>query len=214
MLEKVIDIMRNGNLIVPKLLLTKYKELNINEKELIVLIYLLNDTPIFNPKKISTELDIELMNILEIISNLTNKDLLKIEVVKVGNIREEHVNLELLYNKLAFFVVNEEVKVSEKTNLFDLFEKEFGRTLSPIEYEIIKGWSESDFSDEIIICALKEAVYNGVFRLNYIDKILFEWKKKGIKTKEDVEKNNKEFKTSKKEVKEEVFEYDWLNESE
>ncbi len=214
MVEKVIDIIKNGNISIPRLLITKYKKLNITEKELVILIYLLNETNVFNPKKISSELELEIMEVLEIISNLTNKDILKIEVVKVGGIREEHINFESLYNKLAFFIVNEEVKVSEKTNLFDLFEKEFGRTLSPIEYEIIKGWSESDFSDEIIICALKEAVYNGVFRLNYIDKILFEWKKKGIKTKEDVEKNNKNFHKNKKELKEEVFEYDWLNESE
>ena len=58
------------------------------------------------------------------------------------------------------------------------------------------------------------SVSEGVFRLNYIDKILFEWRKKGIKNKEDVEKNNRAFNVRKKETKEEVFEYDWLSESE
>ena len=46
---------------------------------------------------------------------------------------------------------------------------------------------------------------------NYIDKILFEWRKKGIKTRQDVNKNNKEF-SERKKSSEEVFDYDWLNE--
>ena len=58
--------------------------------------------------------------------------------------------------------------------------------------------------------ALKEAVYNGVTNLRYIDKILYEWKKKGIKSKEDIEKERANFK--KKSSKGEVFDYDWLNE--
>ena len=49
--------------------------------------------------------------------------------------------------------------------------------------------------------------------LRYIDKILFEWNKKGIKTKEDVENDRKKF-NRKKSEKVEVFEYDWLNDNE
>ena len=152
--------------------------------------------------------------VLEMIEKLTSKGFLKLEVIKVKNIREEHLNLDGLYDKLSFLIVNEKIDSDEKSNLFDIFEQEFGRTLSPIEYEIIKGWEESNFSEELIICALKEAVYNGVFRMNYIDKILFEWNKKGIRTKRDVEKNNIQFNNRKKEKTEEVFAYDWLNENE
>ena len=43
----------------------------------------------------------------------------------------------------------------------------------------------------------------------YIDKILYEWQKKGIKTEEDIINNKKNF-VSKKENKE-TFDYDWLN---
>ena len=99
---------------------------------------------------------------------------------------------------------------SKDTTLFDKFEKEFGRTLSPIEYEIIGAWIEGDFSEELILLALKEAIYNGVSNLRYIDKILYEWNKKGIKSKEDIEKEREKF--SKKDSKKEVFDYDWLNE--
>lgn len=214
MVEKVIKLLQNSIIYIPKILLFHYKKLKIDEKELIFLMYVINEDSLFDPKKISGDLQMNLEEVLEIASSLSSKDIIKIDVIKVGNVREERIVLEGLYNKLAFLVVNDEIKETEKTNLFDLFEKEFGRTLSPIEYEIIKGWNESDFTEELIVSALKEAVYNGVFRLNYIDKILFEWRKKGIKNKEDVDKNNKAFNERKKEAKEEVFEYDWLSENE
>ena len=57
--------------------------------------------------------------------------------------------------------------------------------------------------------ALDEAVYNGVYKLNYIDKILFEWNKKGIKSREDKIKNDTEFKNRKSEKKE-LLDYNWL----
>lgn len=213
MMEKVVDLLKNDKMVIPRTLLFHYKDLKITEEECIVLCYLLNENSILNLKKIEQDLKINKMHVLEVIDSLVSKDILKIEVMKTGNIREDRINIDALYHKLAFFIVSEPEK-KEENNLFDCFEKEFGRTLSPIEFEIIKGWGENHFSEELILCALKEAVYNGVFRLNYIDKILFEWKKKGIQTKEDVEKNSKEFVSKKKAIKEEVFDYDWLNENE
>ena len=35
---------------------------------------------------------------------------------------------------------------------------------------------------------LKEAIYNGISNFRYIDRILYEWNKKGLKNKEDVGK--------------------------
>jgi len=43
MTEKIIKILKSGTLTVPKLLITHYKELNITDKELIILIYLINN---------------------------------------------------------------------------------------------------------------------------------------------------------------------------
>ena len=58
MMEKVINLLKN-NISIPKILLTHYKELKIDEKELIVLIYIMNqDDNLFNPGQISEELNI------------------------------------------------------------------------------------------------------------------------------------------------------------
>ena len=91
--------------------------------------------------------------------------------------------------------------------IYSVFEKEFGRVLSPTEVEIVNKWTESNISEEIIKEALKEAVLNGVHNMRYIDSILLSWTKKGYKKVEDIKRK----KPTKEEV-EEVYDYDWLNE--
>lgn len=43
------------------------------------------------------------------------------------------------------------------TNVYDTFQQEFGRLLTPIEKNIILEW-QSSFKDDTILSALKEAV--------------------------------------------------------
>ena len=206
MTGKIIDILKDGNYIIPKLLIQNYKQLKITEKELVILIYLINNNE-FDPEKISENLNIKTIDILNIVNSLNKKDILTINTITNNNIKEEYVCLDELYNKLVLLFME---KKEEKTiTIYDVFEKEFGRTLSPMEYEIIGAWIDGDYSEELITYALKEAIYNGVNNLRYIDKILFEWNKKGIKTKEDIEKDRK---NHSKKTKKEVFDYDWLNE--
>ena len=213
MTEKLIKLLKEKNFVLPQVLFYKYKDLNLNLEELYFIIYLLNiNSLVFNPKQFSNDLNMDMASVLEMVTTLTSKDILSLEMIKEGNIRNEYLKLDKLYNKLAFILINEEDK-EKITSLFDVFEKEFGRTLSPIEYELINGWLDNEFSEELVLKALKEAVYNGVSNLRYIDKILYEWKKKGIKTAKEVEMNRTKFQ-NKKEERPEVFSYDWLNDNE
>lgn len=61
----------------------------------------------------------------------------------------------------------------------EILEKEFGRTITPLELEKIKTW---DYPLEIIKLAIAESVTNGVFYIKYIDKIIFNWKKANVRT--------------------------------
>ena len=207
MLGKVIDLIKNEPFYVPNILLKNYRKLNITDSELIVLIYLINTDISFNPKQIAKDLNFDLNEVMNIITSLTEKNILKIDIIN-KKVREEIINLEELYKKLGFIVVNDEIK--EKTNnIFDVFEKEFGRTLSPMDYEIISEW-QKNYHDELILLALKEAVFNGVNNLRYIDKILIDWNKKGIKNEQDIINDRKKYQNKKQNKK--LYEYDWLNE--
>lgn len=209
MKEKVINLIKDNNLVVPKLLLYNYKKLNINETELVILIYLINEKDLtFNPKKISSDLGIELEDVMNNFESLISKNLIKIDNKKINGVRTELVNLDELYLKMSYLIMDEEEK--KESTIYDLFEEKFGRTLSPMEYTIIGGWLELGYSEEIIKLALDEAVYNGVYKLNYIDKILYEWDRKGIKNKEDKLKNDTNYKKNHNEKKE-VVDYDWLD---
>lgn len=208
MTSKIVECLKDIYTI-PSILLKQYKNLKIDEKELIILIYLLNQKDIeFNPAKLSKELNFEISELLNIINELTKKDLLKIDHIVDRNMHKETVNLDSLYNKLAFSMM--EQKQEKNEGIYNKFENEFGRQLSPMEYQIIGAWLNS-YSEELIIEALKEAVYNNVNNLRYIDKILCEWNKKGIKNINDIEEDRKNFK---KRNKKDYIEYDWLNENE
>ena len=206
MTEKLISILKNGNIIVPKILITNYQKLNITEKELILLIYLINNNN-FNPEEITNTLNIKPKDLLELINSLSKNDIIKIKTKINNNKREEYIELDELYKKLVLIIMEEDNKCH--TNIYDIFEREFARPITSMEYEIIGAWLDQNFTEEIILLALKEAVYNGVYKLNYIDKILYNWKKEGVHTKEDFEKRKKI--KSKKEVVKEIEDIDWLN---
>lgn len=206
MMDKTISLISSRDYVVPNQLILNFKKIGLNSDELIILIYLINNFG-FNPKKIGEDLELELNDVMEIINNLVSKNIISLEMKKINNIRDEYINLDPLYKKLAFQLIDD--KKQDNSNIFDIFEREFGRTLSPMEYEIINTWIDNEFKEDVILMALKEATYNGVSNLRYIDKILYEWQKKGIKTQDDVLKNKKIY--TQKKVKTESFDYDWLN---
>ena len=211
MTEKLKELIKNKDVVIPKLLFTNYKKIGLTDQELIFITYIINTNTIFNPKQISEELSIDLGTIMNLIETLGGKGIIKLETKKIGNMRNEVINLDGLYDKLTFSMLGEEKK-EEQPNIYSLFEKEFGRTLSPMEYEIIGAWIENGTTEEIIKLALKEAVYNQANSLRYIDKIISEWNKKGIKTEADVEKQKIEFKQKKEpKQKNDILNYDWLN---
>lgn len=212
--EKIKSVIQERPIIIPRILFKDYKKLNILEEELILLIYLIDmgDKIIYNPDIFVKELGFDKFKAMEIISNLVEKNIISLVVEKNRSGKtEEYIDVSLLYNKLYNDIFDVEDDDEEDiTNIFSRFENEFGRPISPMEYEIIKGWINDRFSEELITEALKEAVYNNVNNLRYIDKILYNWKKKGYKNREDIVKDKARV-NKKKEVTVGVFDYNWLD---
>lgn len=207
--SKVIDLLKSKNYVVSDFLIKNYKVWNLDVDEFIILIYLMNSSNLVcDYKLISSELGMDLELVMNKINELSIKKLLEIKLIKnSSNKLEEQISLDLLYNKVFMQIID--VKEEEdKSNIYSVFESELGRTLSPIEYELINGWLECNYKEEIILAALKEAVFNGVNNFRYIDRILFEWNKKGIDTVDKISKYKKEFR---KDTNVEVPDYDWLN---
>ena len=210
--EVIYDIIKNKDYIIRPFLFKIIKENNLDINETLLLIYLSNQehpelelTLIRNITSLSNE------EILSAFTSLSSKGLISTEIKKDGDKVVEEISLDGIY-KLAAVNINKKVNKKQEKNIFELFESEFGRTLSPMEYEFINAWINSGMKEDIIKEALKEATYNGVSNLRYIDKIIYEWNKKGYKTVEQI-KNNK-YKRNEEEKKEiDFFEYNWLDEN-
>ena len=219
--SKLIEIFKNGNMVIPLYLLKNYQKFNLEMKEFIFLMYLYNlgDKFIFNVNKFSEDLGITSNDALSYIGTLTEKGFIKVDVVKNDKgLMEEVILLDDFYNKLSLMTIDDVVsEPKEDSDIFDIIEKEFGRTLSPIEYEIIKAWLENNIDKTLIKEAIKEATMNGVSNLRYIDKILYEWGKLGLKSVEDVEKNRKKRLTAKEQVQDvdmDIVDWNWFDEDE
>lgn len=210
--EKILNLMMDRPVIIPRIIFNNYKRLNITEEELVILIFIidLGNKINYNPDIFVKELNMEKFKVMDILNRLSEKKIITITIEKNENNKtEEFIKLDLLYSKIINLFKETQDDNIENTDIFSIFEKEFGRTLSPMEYEIIKGWINDKFSYEIIIEALKEATYNNVNSLSYIDKILYEWNRKGLKTKEDIIKDKNNYRTNKKKNVN-IFDYNWL----
>lgn len=186
-------------------------EYKLNLEEVLLLIYFMNeDVPTFDVEQINKITMISVNKILDSFTSLTNKGLISIDVIKENSGVKEVVNLDPVYKCMIDGLMKNNKKVVNN-NIFEKFEKEFSRTLSPMEYEIINDWLDKNTSEELILGALKEATYNGVNNLRYIDKIIYEWNKKGFKNMEDVNNHLRNRNTSDKSVKE-ISDYNWLDE--
>lgn len=97
-------------------------------------------------------------------------------------------------NELREMAASLAAPVKEERNLFTIFEKEFGRPLSPMELETISGWVDEDrYPDELILLALKEAVFAGKLHFRYIDRILLEWSRNRVRTVQDAKAYTQKF---------------------
>lgn len=188
---------------------------NLNINELLLLIYFMNlDTPTLNIPEIKTETLLSEKNILESFSLLSSKGLLtiKMEKGKDGKVNEV-LDLSNLY-KAMVSEINLNIKKKTESNIFETFEKEFSRPLSPMEYEMINAWINSGMDEEMIIGALKEATFNGVSNLRYIDRIIYEWGKKGFKNMNDVKAHMENRNKKSKKDEPVLFDYNWLEDEE
>ena len=211
--DKIIDLLKLRPIVIPRILLNNYRLFNITDSEFIVFMVLLSygDKITYNPEEFAREVRMSKHEVMSIIDSLCDKNIISLVVEKVNKKTYEYLSMELLYQKLFNIVANDDKSEKEEidNSIFSVFEKELGRTLSPMEFEQIKEWITSGNSNELIVCALREAVLNGVGNLRYIDSILNDWRKKGYRKQEDVKKDREIYRSKKSKV--EVFDTDWLN---
>lgn len=163
---------------IERLLVLSAKELKIdgNECHILLLIYTLMEAGIktVTPQMIQNYSMLTSHDLNKVLQSLLNKKLI---YNRAGSISLNHLEDKLLQDHESASAKQEE----KSLNIVTIFEEQFGRPLSPIELNIIKDWKESDYSDEMIVKALKEAVKSQVLNFRYVEGILNNWAKNGIK---------------------------------
>jgi DNA replication protein len=172
------------------------------------------------PEELASRMSAAPNTVLAAIERLVRDGLLMIDDVvdPVTGVVGERYNLSALYERLAAVWAEtssdfapvpaenntpaairsvppaRETAASRRRDLFTVFESEFARPLSPIEYETIANWLDKDqYSDSLILAALKEAVFAGKVHFRYVDRILVEWQKNGITTPEQAKEYTQRF---------------------
>ena len=209
---KLNELIKSKMINIPIYVLRIFKEFNLTIDEMLLLLFLYDkDGEVFNPTLIAENLNMELLSVMKTVSILSDKGLVNVVTKKnEAKVKEEIIDLSLVYEKITMKLVNEINNQEDDTNIYEVIANEFGRKLTPMECEMIDSWKKNKYPLELIIEAVREATLNGVSSLRYIDKILYEWNKKGYKNKDDLKNNKKE---NKKE-KIEIYNCDWLDSDE
>nr|WP_227395301.1 DnaD domain-containing protein [Jeotgalibacillus aurantiacus] len=189
---------------IPVMLLEHYRKLHLSETECMLIIqihsFVERGESFPTPDQLSERMALTESECLKIIQKLIKKNHLKIEKQDIDGIQTESYSLEPLWECIMLKLAedNYRIKVAEtmenQTDLYSLFEQEFGRPLSPLECETLAMWIDQDEHSTLVIkAALREAVISNKLNFRYIDRILFEWKKKGIKSVEEIRKHSENF---------------------
>ena len=190
--------LKSGTTTISNLLLDHYHELKMTHLELVLYLKLNQHQQggdVFPDLiAISQRMGISQDEVYTALQSLLNKQLIRLVTTQTaGGKQTDAYDLTPLFVALESLLqikthqAEKQTQQASVSDLFQLFEQEFGRPLSPLELETIGQWLEEDHYDvELIRLGLKEAVLNQAYSLKYIDRILLNWERRNITSKAQV----------------------------
>ncbi len=182
-----------GQTVISNLLLKNYHRIGLQSEEFLFVLQLhmaqLEGDTFPDLQMIAMDMGIKQDQIFQILDRLVTNGFIKIETTIVNGKKADRYNLYPIYNQLGEYLKTQEKEIQ---SVYQLFEQEFGRPLSSIEFQRIGQWLEEDhYQPEILKLALREAVLNQAYSFNYVDRILLSWERKNLRTKQQVEEDQK-----------------------
>ena len=175
------------------LLLEYYRKLRLNENELAVILmidHLLGQkNSLVTPDLLSLKMSLSPKELDTIFVNLIERNFLIFDTGKKIKVSLKPLKKKLYEVFEESLAKEHETKISEEKtkvlqNIYQVFEKELNRPLSPLEFSLIGEWVDHGFSDKKIIEALRVALSKGKKTLRSVDKILLQWQ-----ARDDIEKS-------------------------
>ncbi|WP_426447484.1 DnaD domain-containing protein [Paenibacillus sp. S-38] len=207
---------KDGQVDVPYWLLQYYSRLRLQEAEVMLILHVMafkqkeqKDFPTL--EEIQSRMSLPPEKVIAALQKLLKEGLLQIdeEMDPASGVHSEKYNWTPLLERLAECRLEDlqEEKASRRIrpgaaagagsrDVFTIFEKEFGRPLTPMELESIAGWLDKDgHPEELILAGLKEAVFAGKVHFRYIDRILLEWQRNRITSVEQAKEHSQKFRS-------------------
>ena len=197
---------KTGNLVLPNDLLFNFHKIFDNSDDFLVwqFFYLKNTTSIeeISPNQIAESIGKSVAEVNRSMSNLTEKGLLQYKTIVLNG------EIEAVFDALPALERLDEIVGSHSTtvqtvpqnvlkDLVETFQQELGRLLTPFEIEdLTKTIQDDKTNPELVIAALREAVFNGKANWKYIQAILRNWRREGITTVSQVEAKREERETT------------------
>lgn len=167
------------------LLVDTYKSLGLNEYDLAVLMVvdnILKETPtLVTSELLALKMNIDVKELDNILVSLMNRGFL--EYSNLPNSSSLVTSIAPTYKKLTDNFIKDlvtynaiednENRKHSISNIYGTFEKELGRSLSPVELEKIREWVAQGIQEDIIIDCLRECmVKNKRVSIRSIDKLI------------------------------------------
>lgn len=195
--NKFYNLLKQKPIVITQELLKHYRKINLTHEELVlVLQFQIEHVTI---EQVALQMGITVPEVLSLLSVLIQK---KLVTTKIDEQTNQVVYLfDNIFQNLAQLLLSNTqqetivIKQEDIADLMQMFSTEFGRNLSPTEFDMITSWLQDDkYSISLIKEALKEAVLSNVYNLRYMDRILLEWDRKQIKTVEQVKQQKQQYK--------------------
>ena len=202
----IYDTLRKKDFVVKNYLIKVSHELSLDLNDMLLLIYFMNqENPTLDFEHITKTIYLTEEEAMQSYDKLIELTLVEARTIKneAGKM-DEVISTDNIF-KYATEEIQKKIKRETKNNIFEEIESEFGRSLSPMEFEVINGWLDR-YDESLIHEALKEAVFSNAKSLRYMTKILEAWKDKGYKVSEDIRKEKNLDNTMV-----DLFTYDWMN---
>ena len=167
------------------LLVDTYKSLGLNENDLALLLVvdnILKETPqLVTGELLALKMNLDVKELDSILVSLVNRGFL--EYSNLENSNTLVTSIAPTYKKLSENFIRDLITYSaiedndnrkkSISNIYGTFEKELGRSLSPVELEKVREWISQGIEESIIIDSLHECIAkNKRVTIRSIDKII------------------------------------------
>lgn len=174
------------------LLIEHYKDLHLTEESVMVIFVaahlIESGTKLVTPDALSHVMMLSMAEIDAVMVDLGRKGWVETIENEKGEWETSLDGIQALLIKQFLMTQQkdrQEITQGDTDNLYDLFEKELGHTLSSLEIDVIRSWIDNGYTVDKIRQALYEAIIHKGRSVHYVDKILLAWSQEEERMKEN-----------------------------